>query len=57
MYIENLKNYRYQRDLTLQQVADYCGVSRQYICKWEKQNEVPDKFLKIISKLYELEVK
>lgn len=56
MYIENLKNYRYQKEFTLQEVADKLNITRQYVSSWERKNEVPEKYIAAITELYGIEL-
>lgn len=55
MHIENLKNYRYQLELTQIDVAKFLGVTKQSISVWEKNNNVPDRHYKKICELYKIE--
>lgn len=54
MKVENLKNYRYQLDLTQVEVANILGVTKQNISLWEKKNCVPDKHYEKICELYKI---
>ena len=42
MFSENLKNFRKQRGLTQEELAERLHVVRQTISKWEKGLSVPD---------------
>jgi len=39
---DRLAALRTQRNLTLANVATVCGVSRQAVCQWEKEQSIPD---------------
>jgi len=54
MHIDNLKNYRYQREWTQAYVGEKLKVTKQCISNWEKKNDVPEKFYNKICELYEI---
>lgn len=38
---EKLKNYRMEKGLSQEKVAEYLGVSRQAVTKWESDQSMP----------------
>ncbi|MBA4688606.1 MAG: helix-turn-helix transcriptional regulator [Candidatus Galacturonibacter soehngenii] len=50
----DLKRYRYDAEITQQEVADTLGVSRQCVARYEKQKKVPDRHIIKICKLFNI---
>lgn len=41
-------------DILVQDIAEYCGVSRQQVARWRKSNEPTARNLKMICTLYKV---
>ena len=53
LYIERIKQFRQENNITQRQVADTLGISQQQYFKYEKGvNELPIRYLIVICKTY-----
>ena len=54
---DKLKDYRKEKNLTQEELAEKIGVSGQAVSKWEKGECLPDVFnLKLLAQFYNLSV-
>ena len=53
LYMERIKQFRQERNITQAQVAEVLGISQQQYFKYEKGiNELPVRYLQIICRTY-----
>ncbi|MDO5156464.1 MAG: helix-turn-helix transcriptional regulator [Eubacteriales bacterium] len=52
---QNIATFRKKKNITQEKLAEYCGVSRQAVTKWESGNSEPDvKKLIMLAELFEI---
>lgn len=57
MYLENFIGIRKAKGLSLQQIADSIGVSKQLIHQWEKSSVIPNSYAEKVCLLLDLDIK
>lgn len=56
MYLENFKQLRKAKGLTLKGIADQLGLSKQALHKWEQSNVIPNEYAAKICSILEIDL-
>lgn len=51
MIIQNLVQYRKEKKLSQEEIAKKIGISKYQYSTWEKKNEIPNKYIGIVSEI------